>query len=79
MGKHTRATIYFRPDIFKAVRMKAAATHRSISEIVNEAVTGTLHEDAVDLDAVHLLRDPERLDGYPNTKITCVFTSNITE
>jgi hypothetical protein len=57
VGNNTRATIYFSPDIFKAVRMKAAATHRSISEIVNDAVKGTLAEDAVDLDAVHLLRD----------------------
>jgi hypothetical protein len=60
VGNHTRATIYFSPDIFKAVRMKAAATHRSLSEIVNEAVKETLAEDAVDLDAVKLLReDPE--------------------
>jgi len=57
VGNNTRATIYFAPDIFKAVRMKSAATHRSISEIVNEAVKETLAEDAVDLDAVQLLRD----------------------
>jgi hypothetical protein len=57
VGNHTRATIYFSPEIFKAVRMKAAATHRSISEIVNDAVKETLAEDAIDLDAVHLLRD----------------------
>lgn len=37
--------------------MKAAATHRSISAIVNEAVKETLAEDAVDLDAIKLLRD----------------------
>jgi hypothetical protein len=60
VGNNTRATIYFSPDIYKAVRMKAAATHRSISEIVNDAVRGTLAEDAVDLDAVHLLRDEPR-------------------
>ena len=61
MGNHTRATIYFSPDIFKAVRMKAAATHRSISELVNEAVKESLAEDAVDLDAVKLLRDDPAL------------------
>jgi hypothetical protein len=57
MRNHTRATIYFSADIFKALRMKAAATHRSISEMVNEAVTDALAEDAIDLDAFTLLRD----------------------
>jgi hypothetical protein len=59
MGNHTRATVYFSPDVFKALRMKAAATHRTISEIVEEAVKETLAEDAVDLDAIQILRgDP---------------------
>jgi hypothetical protein len=53
----TPSTIYFSADIFKALRMKAAATHRSISEMVNEAVTDALAEDAIDLDAFTLLRD----------------------
>ncbi len=46
-----RATIYFDPEIFKAVRLKAAATEDSISDIVNEAVRKTLMEDLVDLKA----------------------------
>ena len=37
--------------------MKAAATHRSVSELVNEAVKHALADDAIDLDAVTLLRD----------------------
>jgi hypothetical protein len=57
MRNHTRATVYFSADIFKALRMKAAATHRSISEMVNEAVRDALAEDAIDLDAFTLLRD----------------------
>jgi hypothetical protein len=57
MRNHTRATIYFSADIFKALRMKAAATHRSISDMVDEAVRDVLAEDAVDLDAFTLLRD----------------------
>jgi hypothetical protein len=57
MRNNTRATIYFSADIFKALRMKAAATHRPISEIVNEAVREALAEDAIDLDAFTLLRD----------------------
>jgi queuine tRNA-ribosyltransferase len=46
MSNHTRATIYFSPDIFKALRMKAAATHRTISAMVNESVKEALAEDA---------------------------------
>jgi hypothetical protein len=55
MRDRTRSTIYFSADIFKALRMKAAATHRSISEMVNEAVRDALAEDAIDLDAIKLL------------------------
>ena len=30
-----RATIYFEPDLHKAIRSKAADTHRTLSDIVN--------------------------------------------
>jgi hypothetical protein len=53
----TRATIYFSVDIHKALRLKAAATHRSMSEMVNEAVKDALAADAADLDAITLLGD----------------------
>jgi hypothetical protein len=46
-----RATIYFEPAIHKAIRMKAADTHRTLSEIVNEAVRAALREDQEDLAA----------------------------
>jgi hypothetical protein len=46
-----RATIYFEPDIHKAIRLKAADTHRTLSDIVNEAVRGALREDQEDLAA----------------------------
>jgi hypothetical protein len=59
MRNNTRTTIYFAPEIFKALRMKAAATHRSVSEMVNEAVKDVLAEDAADLDAFALLQDDE--------------------
>jgi len=42
MRNPTRATVYFSADIFKALRMKAAATHRSMSDMVNEAVRDAL-------------------------------------
>lgn len=46
-----RATIYFEPALHKAIRLKAAHTHRSISEIVNDAVRSVLREDEEDLAA----------------------------
>jgi hypothetical protein len=57
MRNSTRATIYFSTDIYKALRMKAAATHRSISHLVDEAVKDALAEDATDFEAFTLLRD----------------------
>jgi hypothetical protein len=44
-----RATVYFDPEIHRALRLKAAAADRSISELVNEAVELALAEDAADL------------------------------
>lgn len=52
-----RATIYFSADIFTAPRMKAAATHRWISEIANEAVRDALSDDGADLDVLILIRN----------------------
>ena len=46
-----RATVYFEPDLHQAIRLKAAHTHRSISEIVNDAVRLALREDEEDLAA----------------------------
>jgi hypothetical protein len=46
-----RATVYFEPEIHRALRLKAAATDRSISDVVNEAVKLALAEDAEDLTA----------------------------
>lgn len=47
----TRATIYIESSLHKALRLKAAATHRSISELVQEAVRSSLREDQEDLEA----------------------------
>jgi hypothetical protein len=44
-----RATIYFDPDLHKALKLKALETSRSITELVNEAVREALSEDAEDL------------------------------
>jgi hypothetical protein len=46
-----RATVYFTPEIHRALRLKAAETDRSISDLVNDAVRRSLAEDADDLAA----------------------------
>lgn len=51
MQSTKRATVYFEPEIHRALRLKAAATERSMSELVNEAVSLSLREDAEDLEA----------------------------
>ena len=44
-----RSTVYFDPEIHRALRLKAANTDRSISDLVNEAVRQALREDQEDL------------------------------
>ena len=46
-----RSTIYFEPELHKALRIKAANTERSISDLVNDAIRQTLREDQEDLAA----------------------------
>jgi hypothetical protein len=46
-----RATIYIDSELHRALRMKAAETSSSISELVNNAVKLALAEDAEDLAA----------------------------
>ena len=46
-----RATVYFDPEVHRALRLKAAETERSLSDLVNEAVLRSLAEDAEDLRA----------------------------
>ena len=49
MNESKRATIYFDADVHRALRLKAAACNRSISDMINQAVRMTLAEDADDL------------------------------
>ena len=53
MEDSRRATIYFEAQLHQALRLKAAAANRSISDMVNEAVRLSLAEDAEDLSAAH--------------------------
>ncbi len=43
-----RSTIYLDPDLHQALRLRAAHTHRSVSDIVNDAVREALREDLDD-------------------------------
>lgn len=47
-----RATVYFDPALHRALRIKAASTDQSISDLVNDAIRLSLAEDADDLAVV---------------------------
>jgi hypothetical protein len=51
MPKTKPATIYLDPSLHRALRVKAAETDQSVSELVNSAVRLSLGEDAADLAA----------------------------
>jgi len=46
-----RSTVYFDPQLHAALRLKAAHSQRSLSDIVNDAVRAALAEDQQDLAA----------------------------
>jgi len=46
-----RATVYFDAHLHRALRVKAAVTERSLSELVNAAVRQSMAEDVEDLAA----------------------------
>jgi plasmid stability protein len=46
-----RTTVYLEADVHRALRLKAAAADRTVSEMVNAAVRAALSEDAEDLAA----------------------------
>ncbi len=46
-----RTTVYLDPVLHKALRLKAVTISRSVSELVNEAVRGSLAEDVEDITA----------------------------
>jgi len=46
-----RVTVYLKPEFHRALRIKAAETESSVSDLVNSAVKQALLEDALDLEA----------------------------
>jgi len=61
MDTAKRATVYFDAEVHRALRLKAAAADRSISDMVNDAVKVVLAEDAEDLAAVAARRKEKSL------------------
>ena len=51
MAELKRVTVYFDPSLHRALRIKAASTERSVSDLVNAAIRASLAEDAEDLEA----------------------------
>ena len=62
MRSARRATVYFQPEIHRALRLKAAASDKTISDMVNDAVKLSLVEDAEDLEAFEKRRREPDLD-----------------
>lgn len=62
MASTKRATVYLDSDLHRAVRVKAAETERSVSQLLNEALRLSLAEDAEDLDAVRARAKEPSLD-----------------
>ena len=56
-----RATVYFDPQLHRALRIKTADTDRSISELVNEAIRQSLAEDMEDIAAFEERADKPNL------------------
>ena len=62
MSSAKRATVYFEPEIHRALRLKAATSDKSISDMVNDAVKLSLSEDAEDLQAFERRKREPNLD-----------------
>jgi len=62
MSLAKRATVYLDPDLHRALRMKAAETDKSVSELVNASLRQTLAEDADDLASFRAREKEPNLD-----------------
>ena len=45
MATDTRTTVYLKPKVYRALKVKAATTDRTVSDLVNAAVIEALRED----------------------------------
>lgn len=58
-----RSTVYFEPSIHQALKIKAASSHLSVSELIDEAVRLLMNEDQEDL-AAFSERESEKEISY---------------
>ena len=75
MSGEARTTVYLKPKVYRALKIKSATTDRSVSDLINAAVVEALRVDALDLEAIEkrrkepsrpfqdVLKDPKR-DGF---------------
>lgn len=52
-----RSTVYLDPDLHRVLKLKAAETSRSVSDLVNESVRHELMQDQADLQAFEYRRN----------------------
>jgi predicted transcriptional regulator len=45
-----RITVYLEPDLHRALKLQAAETERSVSDLINQSVRTSLGQDLDDLD-----------------------------
>ena len=50
MAENVRATVYFNPKIYWALRIKAAEVGETVSGLVSRAALESLREDRIDLE-----------------------------
>ncbi|MBD1390726.1 ribbon-helix-helix domain-containing protein [Neiella sp. HB171785] len=56
-----RSTVYFEPAIHQALKVRAASTNVSVSELIDEAVRLLMREDQEDLQALSARADEEEI------------------
>ncbi len=57
-----RTTVYLDPELHQALRLKAAVTDRSVSQLINEMIRDQLGQDADDLEVFRERADEPVID-----------------
>ena len=57
----SKATLYLKDPIHKALRLKAAETQQSMSDLVNDALEASLLEDLEDIEAWRESQSDEKI------------------
>jgi hypothetical protein len=61
MAPGIRIAVNLELEVYRALKLKAATTDRSVSDLVNAAVLESLREDALDLEAFYRrAKEPSR-------------------